>query len=95
MSLDDVRAVKDELGVKVNDVVLALVSGALRQHMARHGEMPEGSLAAQVPVSTRVADDTDQTNQVATMGATLATDIDDPARAAARRSTRARSRPRS
>ena len=39
--------------------------------------MPEGSLAAQVPISTRVADDTDQANQVATMGATLATDIED------------------
>ena len=70
---------KDALGVKVNDVVLGLVSGALRAHMERHGDAPEqGSLAAQVPVSTRLADDTDQTNKVATMGATLATDIDDP-----------------
>ena len=64
--------------MKVNDVVLGLVSGALRQHMLRHEDMPEGSLAAQVPISTRVADDTDQTNQVATMGASLATDIADP-----------------
>ena len=78
VSLADVRALKDELGVKVNDVVLGLVSGALRQHMLRHEDMPEGSLAAQVPISTRVADDTDQTNQVATMGASLATDIADP-----------------
>ena len=29
-------------------------------------------------MSTRLADDTDQTNKVATMAATLATDIDDP-----------------
>jgi WS/DGAT/MGAT family acyltransferase len=78
VSLDDVRAIKDKLGVKVNDVVLALVSGSLRQHMLRHGDMPEGSLAAQVPVSTRVADDKDQSNKVATMGATLATDVEDP-----------------
>lgn len=78
VSLDDVKAVKDKLGVTVNDVVLGLVSGALRQHMQRHGDMPEGSLAAQVPVSTRVADDTDQSNKVATMGTTLATDVDDP-----------------
>lgn len=79
VSLDDVRAVKDALGVKVNDVVLGLVSGTLRAHMARHGDGPEsGSLAAQVPVSTRLADDHDQTNKVATMSATLATDIDDP-----------------
>ena len=46
--------------------------------MERHGETPNGSLAAQVPVSTRLADDNDQTNKVATMAATLATDIDDP-----------------
>jgi WS/DGAT/MGAT family acyltransferase len=78
VGLADVRALKDELGVKLNDIVLALVSGALREHMLRHGEMPESSLAAQVPVSTRVADDTDQTNQVATMSATLATNVDDP-----------------
>ena len=79
VSLDDVRAVKDALGVKVNDVVLGLVSGALRAHMASHGDAPiSGSLAAQVPVSTRLADDNDQTNKVATMSATLATDIDDP-----------------
>jgi WS/DGAT/MGAT family acyltransferase len=79
VGLDDVRAVKDALGVKVNDVVLGLVSGALRGHMGRHGDGPEqGSLAAQVPVSTRLADDNDQTNKVATMSATLATDIDDP-----------------
>ena len=78
VSLEDVRALREALGVKVNDIVLALVSGALREHMARHGEVPEGSLAAQVPVSTRVADDVDQTNQVATLAATLATDIDDP-----------------
>ncbi len=77
--IDDVRAVKDAVGVKVNDVVLALVSGALRSHMAAHGDGPlQGSLAAQVPVSTRVADDTDQTNKVATMSASLATDVDDP-----------------
>ncbi len=78
VSLEDVRALKDKLGVKVNDIVLALVSGSLRQHMLRHDELPEGSLVAQVPVSTRVADDTDQSNRVATMSASLATNIDDP-----------------
>ena len=78
VSLDDVKAVKDKLGVTVNDVVLGLVSGALREHMLAHGEMPEGPLAAQVPVSTRVADDKDQSNKVATMGASLATDLEDP-----------------
>lgn len=78
VALEDIRKIKDKQGVKVNDVVLALVSGTLRQHMLDHDELPEASLAAQVPVSTRVADDTDQTNKVATMSASLATDIEDP-----------------
>jgi WS/DGAT/MGAT family acyltransferase len=78
VSLTDVRALKDALDMKVNDIVLALVSGSLRLHMLRHGETPAGSLAAQCPVSTRVADDADQTNRVATMAVTLATDVEDP-----------------
>lgn len=77
--LDDVKKIKEHFGVKLNDVILALVSGALREHMIAHDELPEaGSLAAQVPVSTRLADDTDQSNKVATMSVRLATDIDDP-----------------
>jgi diacylglycerol O-acyltransferase len=78
VALDDVRAVKEALGVKVNDVILSLVAGALRDHMQRHGEMPDGSLSAQVPISTRVADDVDHSNQVAMMAATLATNVADP-----------------
>jgi diacylglycerol O-acyltransferase len=78
VALEDVRKLKDTLDVKLNDVVLALVSGALRQHMIRHDELPEGSLTAQVPVSTRVADDEDHSNKIATMSATLATNIEDP-----------------
>jgi diacylglycerol O-acyltransferase / wax synthase len=79
VGLEDVRALKDALEVKVNDIVLALVSGALRAHMLRHDEMPaKGSLSAGVPVSTRVADDTNPSNKVAVMMASLATDVDDP-----------------
>ena len=79
VGLEDVRALKDALGVKVNDIVLALVSGALRAHMLRHDELPtKGSLVAGVPVSTRVADDTDPSNQLAVMMASLATDVVDP-----------------
>lgn len=78
VNLEDVRDLKDALGVKLNDIVLALVSGALRQHMLAHDELPTGSLSAQVPVSTRVADGDGGSNQVATMAATLATNVEDP-----------------
>ena len=78
VALSDVRRVKDEVGVKVNDVILALVAGALRRYLAGLDALPEKPLVAAVPVSTRVADDTEMTNQVANMSASLATDIDDP-----------------
>lgn len=78
VALADVRKIKDEVGVKVNDVILALVAGALRRYLAGLDALPDKPLVAGVPVSTRVADDTEQTNQVATMAASLATDVEDP-----------------
>src|SRR4051794_15634882 len=36
--LGEVKRIKDELGVKVNDVVLAAVARALRRHLLRRGE---------------------------------------------------------
>jgi WS/DGAT/MGAT family acyltransferase len=79
ISLDDVRALKKHFDVKVNDVVLALVSGALRGHIQQHGESPDGPLVAGVPVSTRIdAGEGDGGNKVAIMNVSLATDIDDP-----------------
>jgi diacylglycerol O-acyltransferase / wax synthase len=52
-SLDDVKAVKNSLGGTVNDVVLAIVTGALRRHLLRRGEGLPSSLRAMVPVSVR------------------------------------------
>ena len=78
VALSDVRRIKDEMGVKVNDVILALVAGALRRYLAGMDALPDKALIAAVPLSTRVADDAEQTNQVANMSASLATDIDDP-----------------
>jgi WS/DGAT/MGAT family acyltransferase len=79
ISLDDVRALKRHFDVKVNDVVLALVSGALRNHMQQHDEKPDGPLVAGVPVSTRIdAGEDDGGNKVAIMNVSLATDVDDP-----------------
>jgi diacylglycerol O-acyltransferase / wax synthase len=53
-SLGDVKAIKDELGGTVNDVVLATVSGALGRHMRRRGRKTDGvELKAMVPVSVR------------------------------------------
>jgi diacylglycerol O-acyltransferase / wax synthase len=53
-SLDDLKAVKNELGGTVNDVVLATVTGALRRHLHARGVSTQDlTLRAMVPVSVR------------------------------------------
>ena len=52
--LADLKAIKDELGGTVNDVVLATVAGALGHHLRRRGQRTDGlELKAMVPVSVR------------------------------------------
>src|SRR5215207_610768 len=52
--LRDIKAMKDELGGTVNDVVLATVAGALGRHLRRRGRDTDGlELKAMVPVSIR------------------------------------------
>ncbi|MEU6132005.1 wax ester/triacylglycerol synthase family O-acyltransferase [Saccharopolyspora sp. NPDC047091] len=56
--LDDFRAVRQSHGGTVNDVVLAVVAGALRNWLLSRGEVVSGSttLRAMVPVSVRGAE---------------------------------------
>ena len=67
--LDDFKAVKKALGGTVNDVVLAVVSGALREWLQDHGTRTEGlELRAMVPVSVRSEGERNQFgNRVAAM----------------------------
>jgi diacylglycerol O-acyltransferase / wax synthase len=52
-SLNDVLALKERLGVTLNDVVLAVCSGALRTYLSDHGRETDNPLVAVVPVSVR------------------------------------------
>jgi WS/DGAT/MGAT family acyltransferase len=78
VSLDDVRLLRKELDVKVNDIVLALCAGSLRHYLVDRDQLPSSPLVASVPVSTKVGDAEHGGNQVAAMNVPLGTDVDDP-----------------
>lgn len=78
LDLEDVKDVKNHFGVKVNDVVMALVSGVLRQYLAERDALPDASLVASVPVSVRGKSDRPGRNQVSAMFSSLHTRIADP-----------------
>ncbi|MGH2976629.1 MAG: WS/DGAT domain-containing protein, partial [Solirubrobacterales bacterium] len=71
---------KDALGGTVNDVVLAVVSGALRRWLQGRGIRTEGlELRALVPVSIRAEDERGQTgNKIAAMRGPLPVYVEDP-----------------
>ncbi len=80
LELDDVKAVKNAFGVTVNDVVLALVAGALREFLDARGELPEDPLVATVPVSVHDRTERDHgSNKVSAFFASLPTHLPDPA----------------
>jgi len=77
--LDEAKMVKNALGGTVNDVVLALCAGALRNYLLGKGVLPEKGLVAMVPISVRSDDEKgDMGNRVSSMLTGLATDIEDP-----------------
>ena len=80
--LDRFKRVKNALGGTVNDVVLAVVAGALREWLRGRGIRTEGlELRAQVPVSIRASDEHGQLgNRLAVMRAPLPVYIADPVR---------------
>ncbi len=53
LDMAKVRALKNRFGSTINDVVLAVCSGALRSHLAAHDQDVESPLVAVVPVSVR------------------------------------------
>ncbi|OBH60004.1 wax ester/triacylglycerol synthase family O-acyltransferase [Mycobacterium sp. E2479] len=79
-SLDRIKNVKKAAGVTVNDVVLAMCSGALRYYLLEQDALPDTPLIAMVPVSLRTEEEADAGgNLVGAILCNLATDADDPA----------------
>jgi WS/DGAT/MGAT family acyltransferase len=81
VSFDDLKAVKNAFGIKVNDVVLSLVTVALRRYLAERKALPRSPLVALVPMSVRTEDERGHfNNRVSPMFTHLRTDVVDPAR---------------
>jgi diacylglycerol O-acyltransferase / wax synthase len=78
LDLEDIKTVKNRFDVKVNDVVMALVSGVLRKFLLDRAELPDNTLIAMVPVSVHDRSDRPGRNQVSGMFSRLETHIDDP-----------------
>ena len=78
--LEDFKAIKDAFGGTVNDVVLTVVSGALRTFFISRGVRTEGlELRALVPVSIRTEHERHQLgNRIAAMRGPLPVYIGDP-----------------
>jgi WS/DGAT/MGAT family acyltransferase len=83
LSLDKVKEIRKFYpGSTINDVVLAICSGALRAHLDKQGKLPEQPLVAMIPVSKREKESSpgstkkENGNLISPMLVSLATDLD-------------------
>jgi diacylglycerol O-acyltransferase len=84
-SLENIKRLKNATGGTVNDVVMAICAGGLREYLLRHDALPDRPLRAAVPVSIRTGDESDPwTNRVSMIVADLPTDCPDPVERVAR-----------
>jgi diacylglycerol O-acyltransferase len=65
------------LGVTINDIVLAICSGALREYLLSQDALPKKPLIAMVPASVR-DDDSSMSNRITMILANLGTHKEDP-----------------
>jgi len=79
VGLDDVKSVSHAFGATVNDVILAMCSGALRHHLAALDEQPKASMMAIIPVSVRAEHERGTLgNRLSFMFVSLASSVEDP-----------------
>ena len=79
IGLADVKRVKNATGTTVNDVILAVCTGAMRTFLLDGDELPDKPLVAVVPVSVRPDIGSPRgSNQLSTMFVHLPTNLDGP-----------------
>ena len=81
--LERLRAIKDASGTTLNDVVLAMCSGAIRSYLLEQGALPDAPLVSMVPVGLNARQShlasAEGGNSVGAVMVQLATDLPDPA----------------
>lgn len=75
---DRVKNICKAMDATVNDVILAMCSGALRRYLLARDELPLHSLKAMAPVSLRDESDLDTPNAIGFITADMATNVYDP-----------------
>jgi len=78
LPLDTAKLIGKASGAKLNEVVMATCSGALRRYLLEKNALPAEPLIAFVPISLRELGNTDINNQVFGMMCSLASDVAKP-----------------
>lgn len=78
LELQRVKALRAIMKTTLNDVILAICSGALRKYLLEKDKLPHKPLVAMVPISTRKESDKQTGNKLSAMLVQLATNIEDP-----------------
>lgn len=80
-ALKDLKHIKNAVeGATINDVVLGIVGGALREYLLHHNELPDSSLIGWAPVNARKRSGEEEApgNNISAMTVKLATDVESP-----------------
>lgn len=77
--IEDLRSIREVVpGATVNDVLLAIVGGAMRRYLLAKRALPDQTLIADCPISLRTEEERGQLgNRVANMTVPLSTDVAD------------------
>jgi WS/DGAT/MGAT family acyltransferase len=78
LPLDRIKAIKNELGISVNDVVVTVCATAVREYLLDRDELPDEPLVSMVPVSVRTPEQMGTFgNKVSAMIVPIPTDVAD------------------
>ncbi|GAA5316731.1 MAG: wax ester/triacylglycerol synthase family O-acyltransferase [Candidatus Pelagadaptatus aseana] len=79
VSLDACQEIRQNVeAVTINDIFLTVAGGAMRRYLDAKGELPEASMSAMMPISTRTGKGQDVGNQIGLAITSLATDVENP-----------------